>query len=85
MLTGPSEVLVIAGESACASTVAADLLAQAEHDMVARPILVAYHSSSGLNTDAPAIIAAANAGLAAELATSPTKAVAPPGDIFVEF
>jgi histidinol dehydrogenase len=40
MLAGPSEVLVIADETCNPSTVAADLLAQAEHDTEARPILV---------------------------------------------
>lgn len=40
MLAGPSEVLVICDETACAETVAADLIAQAEHDVVARAILV---------------------------------------------
>jgi len=40
MLAGPSEVLVIADESCSPDTVAADLLAQAEHDTEARPILV---------------------------------------------
>jgi len=37
---GPSEVLVIADDSASASFVAADLLAQAEHDAFAQAILV---------------------------------------------
>ena len=37
---GPSEVLVIADESANAKFVAADLLAQAEHDTIAQVILV---------------------------------------------
>lgn len=37
---GPSEVLVIADDSANASFVAADLLAQAEHDVIAQVILV---------------------------------------------
>ena len=37
---GPSEVLVIADESADARFVAADLLAQAEHDTIAQVILV---------------------------------------------
>ena len=37
---GPSEVLVIADESANARFVAADLLAQAEHDTIAQVILV---------------------------------------------
>jgi phosphoribosyl-ATP pyrophosphohydrolase/phosphoribosyl-AMP cyclohydrolase/histidinol dehydrogenase len=40
MLAGPSEVLVIADDTANAAVVAADLIAQAEHDVVARPILV---------------------------------------------
>jgi phosphoribosyl-ATP pyrophosphohydrolase/phosphoribosyl-AMP cyclohydrolase/histidinol dehydrogenase len=40
MLAGPSEVLVIADTTCDPSTVAADLLAQAEHDTEARPILV---------------------------------------------
>mmetsp|Transcript_26106 Transcript_26106/g.54022 ORF Transcript_26106/g.54022 Transcript_26106/m.54022 type:complete len:444 (-) Transcript_26106:137-1468(-) len=40
MLAGPSEVLVIADGTANAEIVAADLIAQAEHDVVARAILV---------------------------------------------
>lgn len=40
MLAGPSECLVLADDSASAQTVAADLLAQAEHDVDAVPILV---------------------------------------------
>lgn len=40
MLAGPSEVLVIADITCNPDTVAADLLAQAEHDTEARPILV---------------------------------------------
>ncbi|KAL7469501.1 hypothetical protein ACHAXS_013375 [Conticribra weissflogii] len=40
MLAGPSEVLVIADKTADAEIVAADLIAQAEHDVVARAILV---------------------------------------------
>ena len=39
-IAGPSEVLVIADDSANPSWVAADLLSQAEHDPMARPILV---------------------------------------------
>ena len=45
MLAGPSEVPVIADESADPEVVAADLLAQAEHDVEARPILVTAHAS----------------------------------------
>ena len=40
MLAGPSEVLVIVDETANAEVVAADLIAQAEHDVVARAILL---------------------------------------------
>ena len=40
MIAGPSEVLVIADDSANASWIAADLLAQAEHDTAAQAILI---------------------------------------------
>ncbi|WP_400162809.1 histidinol dehydrogenase [Brevibacillus sp. TJ4] len=40
LLAGPSEVLVVADETAKASFVASDLLAQAEHDVDTRVILV---------------------------------------------
>lgn len=40
MIAGPSEVLIVADESAEASHVAADMLAQAEHDPLALSILV---------------------------------------------
>lgn len=40
MLAGPSEVLVICDATANATVVAADLIAQAEHDVVARAILL---------------------------------------------
>ena len=40
MVAGPSEILVIADESADAATVAADLLSQAEHDKLATAVLV---------------------------------------------
>lgn len=40
MLAGPSELVLVADESADPETVAADLLAQAEHDIDARPFLV---------------------------------------------
>ena len=59
MLAGPSEVLVIADETANAEVVAADLIAQAEHDVVARAILLSndqdkiddieYHISTQLS------------------------------------
>jgi len=40
MIAGPSEILIVADESARADFVAADLLSQAEHDEEAVPILV---------------------------------------------
>ena len=40
MIAGPSEVLIIADDSADPSWIAADLLAQAEHDMAAQSILI---------------------------------------------
>jgi phosphoribosyl-ATP pyrophosphohydrolase/phosphoribosyl-AMP cyclohydrolase/histidinol dehydrogenase len=40
MLAGPSELVVFADHSADAATIAADLLAQAEHDPDALPILI---------------------------------------------
>jgi phosphoribosyl-ATP pyrophosphohydrolase/phosphoribosyl-AMP cyclohydrolase/histidinol dehydrogenase len=40
MLAGPSELVVLADDSADPATVAADLLAQAEHDPEALPVLV---------------------------------------------
>lgn len=40
MVAGPSEILVIADDSADAPTVAADLLSQAEHDRLASAVLV---------------------------------------------
>ena len=39
-LAGPSEILVVADETANATVVAADLLSQAEHDEAAYPLLV---------------------------------------------
>lgn len=40
MMAGPSELVLVADESADPETVAADLLGQAEHDVDARPFLV---------------------------------------------
>jgi histidinol dehydrogenase len=42
MIAGPSEVLVVADESANPKWVAMDLLSQAEHDPLARPILLCF-------------------------------------------
>lgn len=40
MIAGPSEVLILAGSGANPDWIAADLLAQAEHDSAAQPILI---------------------------------------------
>lgn len=67
MLAGPSECLVIADESADASVIAADLLAQAEHDTDALPILV---------TTKEELIAEVNKELEKQLETLPTAETA---------
>ena len=64
MLAGPSEVLVICDETCCPKTIAADLLAQAEHDTDARPILLCTDADT-----AHAIIAEVDT----QLAVLPTK------------
>ncbi len=52
MIAGPSEVLVIADDSADPSFVAADLLSQAEHDELASAILVTASRSMAEKVDA---------------------------------
>ena len=47
MIAGPSEVVVLADSSADAELVAADLLAQAEHDEAAQSILVTDDARAG--------------------------------------
>jgi histidinol dehydrogenase len=66
-LAGPSELLVLADDTADPATVAADLLAQAEHDPDGVPLLV---------TPSAALIEAVEVELAAQLATLPTADVA---------
>jgi histidinol dehydrogenase len=66
-IAGPSEVLIIADETADPAWVAADLLAQAEHDREARAIVV--------TTSRPLAEAVARE-VAAQLATLPRKAIA---------
>jgi len=78
MLAGPSEVLVLCDETADPDTVASDMLAQAEHDVVARPIVVAFSSDGSGKKGAEATVAKINAALDAQLAVLPTKAVAAP-------
>ncbi len=67
MLAGPSELLVIADDTADARTVAADLLAQAEHDTDACAVLVSTSA---------ALIDAVERELAEQLATLPSAATA---------
>lgn len=52
MLAGPSEVLVICDDTATPAIVAADLIAQAEHDVVARAILLSTCSQLIEDVDA---------------------------------
>jgi histidinol dehydrogenase len=67
MMAGPSEVLVIADASANAEHAAADMLAQAEHDPMARALLV---------TDAPELAGAVALALERQLAALPRQAIA---------
>ena len=66
MVAGPSEVLVIADDSADPRYVAADLLSQAEHDPLAAAILV---------TDSAKLAEAVDAELARQTALLPRKEV----------
>lgn len=67
MIAGPSEVGIIADENALPSEVAADMLAQAEHDVMARALLV---------TDSPALVKSVQAELERQVATLPRRAIA---------
>jgi phosphoribosyl-ATP pyrophosphohydrolase/phosphoribosyl-AMP cyclohydrolase/histidinol dehydrogenase len=67
MLAGPSELLILADETANPAVVAADLLAQAEHDLDAIPMLV---------TTSKALIEAANEELRRQLSSLSTRAIA---------
>lgn len=67
MIAGPSEVLILADSSANASWIAADLLAQAEHDEAAQSILV---------TDDPGLAGEVEIAVEAQLATLPRAGVA---------
>jgi phosphoribosyl-ATP pyrophosphohydrolase/phosphoribosyl-AMP cyclohydrolase/histidinol dehydrogenase len=67
MLAGPSELVVLADATADPARIAADLLAQAEHDPDALPILVALD---------PALPAAVDAALLHQLETLPTAETA---------
>src|SRR5712672_4654613 len=56
MIAGPSEVLILADRDANAEWIAADLLAQAEHDTAAQSILIT--DDAGLARDVEAAVAA---------------------------
>ena len=67
MIAGPSEVLVIADATGNAAWIAADLLAQAEHDVNAQSILI---------TDSRALADDVERALDAQLATLPRAQIA---------
>jgi histidinol dehydrogenase len=67
MIAGPSEVLILADNSGNADWIAADLLAQAEHDSAAQSILI---------TDDAALADAVEKAVGAQLSTLPRASVA---------
>jgi histidinol dehydrogenase len=67
MIAGPSEVLVIADRTANADWIAADLLAQAEHDVNAQSILI---------TDDAALAGEVERAIEAQLLTLPRAGIA---------
>jgi histidinol dehydrogenase len=67
MVAGPSEVIVIADSRADPRWVAADLLAQAEHDPMARAVLI---------TDAEELLEAVATALTDQLVALPRRAIA---------
>lgn len=67
MLAGPSELVVLADDTTDPAMAAADLIAQAEHDPDALPILV---------STSEAVAAAVDGEIARQLADLPTRAVA---------
>ncbi|MBI4637436.1 MAG: histidinol dehydrogenase [Candidatus Rokubacteria bacterium] len=67
MVAGPSEVIVVADGAADPECVAADMLAQAEHDPMARALLI---------TDTEPLVQAVAAALARQLEVLPRRAIA---------
>ena len=67
MIAGPSEVLIIADKNNNPDWIAADLLAQAEHDVAAQSILI---------TDAPDLATEVEKAVAAQLTTLPRGDIA---------
>ncbi|MEF2248138.1 histidinol dehydrogenase [Paenibacillus sp. IITD108] len=66
-IAGPSEIVVLADDSADPAYVAADLLSQAEHDEMASAILV---------TPSPSLAEAVKAEVASQLSVLPRKSIA---------
>lgn len=69
MIAGPSEVLILADKTGRPDWIAADLLAQAEHDSAAQSILI---------TDDAALAAAVEASVEVQLSTLPRRDIAAP-------
>jgi histidinol dehydrogenase len=69
MIAGPSEVLILADKTANPDWIAADLLAQAEHDTAAQSILI---------TDDAALASAVEASVTKQLSTLPRWEIATP-------
>ena len=67
MIAGPSEILVVADETATPAFVAADLLSQAEHDALASAVLI---------TNSQQIADAVSAEVERQLRTLPREAIA---------
>lgn len=67
MLAGPSELVILADQTADPTIVAADLLAQAEHDPDALPVLIALDTS---------LVSAVNQELTRQLQSLPTATTA---------
>lgn len=67
MIAGPSEIGILADDSADANDIAADLLSQAEHDVLARAILVTNSTTLANNVEV---------ALTEQLKTLPRKAIA---------
>ena len=67
MVAGPSEVVIVADGAADPEWIAADLLAQAEHDPMARAVLL---------TDAEALVSRVERALARQLDALPRRAIA---------
>jgi len=67
MIAGPSEVLILADSNANADWIAADLLAQAEHDTASQSILI---------TDSPALAYAVEQQVMSQLETLPRAGIA---------